>query len=178
MTLLASELKKIHEEDIAANGSVSEGFFKKLASAVNYVIDNFLWDLGDVRSSLLTEAQFAARNGYSLALPEAQRRWVLMKGQSIAGSALNNLTGIEALQNMVANGAHLEQATGALNQYLISQNKAHTHGTRMGYPDFAGGGIAGSNDLSYVWTGATNSEGGSVARPNSVTVNFFIKINN
>ena len=130
MTILASEIKKIHEEDIAANGTVSEGFFKKLAATMNGVVDNYMWHLGSKQESVLTEAQFAALNGYDVNLPEEQKRWVLMKGQSIVGSALHALTGITTLPNAVANGAHSEQAKAgaATLQYFASQNKAHSHG--------------------------------------------------
>lgn len=200
MAALASELKKIFAEDIAANGSLSEGLLAKIGSTLNSVIDNHLWQLGDVRASALTEAQFAAQNGYDIGLPMAQRRWVRIEGQSISGSAFSALTGITSLPNALAYGAHLEQTkSSSILQYFSNQNKSHTHFREMlcttsqdyneglAYNDaslyaFSNGGYSpsgarwlnrgvGPNDRqSY--------EGGDVARPNSITVNFFIKINN
>ena len=40
MSQVASELKKIYEEDVSANGSVSEAFFLKLAASMNWLIEN------------------------------------------------------------------------------------------------------------------------------------------
>ena len=204
MAALASELKKIFAEDIAANGSLSEGLLAKIGSTLNSVIDNHLWQLGDVRASALTEAQFAAQNGYDIGLPMAQRRWVRIEGQSISGSAFSALTGITSLPNALAYGAHLEQTKSAsVLQYFTNQNKAHTHvreiysfssynsnGDMKGlsdsnlplnadwsvssgppyYPRWINRGVGSYDRLTY--------EGGDVARPNSITVNFFLKINN
>lgn len=205
MGVLASELKKIFAEDIAANNSISEGLLVKLGSTLNSVIDNHLWQLGDVRPSALTETQFAAQNGYSLELPMAQRRWVRIEGQSVDGSAFTALTGIKTLPNALAYGAHLEQVKSidSLLQYFASQNKAHTHVREIySFSNYnSNGALVGLHDSALPantdWSVSSGPpfaprwinrgvgsydrltyEGGSVARPNSVTVNFFIKINN
>ena len=202
MAVLASELKKIFAEDIAANGSLSEGLLAKIGSTLNSVIDNHLWQLGDVRPSVLTEAQFAAQNGYDIGLPMAQRRWVRIEGQSISGSALSALTGITSLPNALAYGAHLEQTkSSSILQYFSNQNKSHSHYREMlidntwynnggwAYPPPTFGDWAyqqgGFNTSSAIWQNRGMSpqdrlsyDGGDVARPNSITVNFFLKINN
>lgn len=183
MAAITSELKKIFTEDIAANGSLSEGLLVKIGATLNSVIDNHLWQIGDVRVSALTEAQFAAANGYDIGLPMEQRRWVRIEGQSISGSAFSALTGINSLPNALANGAHLEQTKNAsILQYFVNQNKDHNHGVGI-YPSQYQGqynGILAQNTLNPARSGTRSSdnEGGDVARPNSVTVNFFIKINN
>ena len=195
MSQVASELKKIYEEDVSANGSVSEAFFLKLAASMNWLIENAGDYVGKVEMTPLSEAQFAAIKGYSTSASEYLKKWVLIRGQSISGSKYHSLYGVSSLPNMVDNGAHPEQAKAGASTlaYFASQNKSHGHAL-MYTRDTGnyGGGVtpysfsplsSAASKLSYKsyeqasGTYGVAAEGADVARPNSITLNFFLKIN-
>lgn len=192
MSQVTSELKKIYEEDVSANGSVSEAFFLKIASSMNWLIENAGDYVGKVEMTPLSEAQFAALKGYSTSVSEYLKKWVLIRGQSISGSKYHSLYGVSSLPNMVDNGAHPEQAKAgaATLAYFASQNKSHSHNLKT----------LGEGNLQYLYyvglayycvgdgswdrharTGVASDmvweSGADVARPNSITLNFFLKIN-
>lgn len=178
---VASLLQKIMDEDIDQDSSISEDLLLKLCGVVNWIVDNAGDYVGKIEACALTEAQFAVKKNYSALADEWQKKWVLINGQSIAGSKFSADTGINVLPASVANGAHLEQLKpgGSMLGYLANQNKAHTHNiehqTNNAYGPANGGGFLADGDWHY--DSATSSNGGDVARPNSITVNFFLKIN-
>ena len=193
MSQVTSELKKIYEEDVSANGSVSEEFFLKLAASMNWLIENAGDYVGKVEMTPLSEAQFAALKGYSTSASEYLKKWVLMKGQSISGSKYHSLYGVASLPNMVDNGAHPEQAKAGASTlaYFASQNKSHGHalmytrdtGNYGGLSAYSTSNLTSASKMtakSYEQASGTygiTGEGADVARPNSITLNFFLKIN-
>ena len=194
MAQLESILKLIQEEDVASSASASEALLKKVGGAINYLIQNSLDFVGKVETTMLTEAQFAATKGYDHTQPEPLKKWVLMKGQSIAGSKFAEITGKTALPNAVTTGAFIGQAESdaQILTYQESQNKAHSHSISFyeGGDGYAGayGNVAMSlfkaiyNKVKSWATWSTNvysmsTEGGAVARPNTVRGNIFLKIN-
>lgn len=186
MSQVTSELKKIYEEDVSANGSVSEAFFLKLASSMNWLIENAGDYVGKVEMTPLSESQFAALKGYSTSVSEYLKKWVLIRGQSISGSKYHSLYGVSSLPNMVDNGAHPEQAKAgaATLAYFASQNKSHSH--VVNFPNGLTPERGAANHLitayNYIVSNSRvtlncSSDGADVARPNSITLNFFLKIN-
>lgn len=189
MTDIVSAPAYIQIEEVQNKAAVSEATASKIGSSVNYILDNGIEPLGTITQSILTEAQFQALKG---------TKWVRMSGQSIAGSDLDTLTGITTLPDMTGNEAFLgstDLAESTLANYEANQNKAHTHkmvrdttsASTIGTNDqIAADGDDGGTVADYKLKGSTSgtlrgtttSEGGTVARPNTYRVSFFIKINN
>jgi hypothetical protein len=189
VALLPSTEEKIQVEEVSYKSAVSEGTAKKLGSNINFILDQSSTYLGDIKISCLTESQFQAIRG---------DRWVLMSGQSIAGSDLATLTGITTLPNFTGLGAHLEQLTsiGSMFDFYPNQNLDHDHDNgawsrilrvntfyNTVSNQFLNRNTIGDIDASAGEPELTTSrelveEGGDRFRPNSYQVNFFIKINN
>jgi hypothetical protein len=151
--------------------------------------------VGDVKQSVLTEAQFQSLHGTS---------WVLMDGRSVAGSDLDTEFGVSTLPD--ARGVFLrsknngrsdgnqnpagERAVGFLES---DQMQGHKHGmdkAGMGYgagPGDGSWGRADTNSPANAWvynvgnpsTDTINGtpRTGAETRPKNITVNTFIKIN-
>jgi hypothetical protein len=181
--------------------SVSTGDAIQAAKINSMIVEiNRMYDIGDIRSSLLPEAQFQSRNGSC---------WVLMKGQIVAGSLYATLTGRSSLP--AAEGRFLRNAGGNAAELATTQEeefKSHTHvqnahshlggfprangynyashgalnGTTTGGTTYVASEAAGSYVGRYAYTTnstATNQvTGGIETRPANLTVNMFIKINN
>lgn len=193
MAQLESILKLIQEEDVASSSSASEALLKKIGGAVNYLIQNSLDYVGKFESTGLTEAQFATLKGYDHTQPEPLKKWVLLKGQSIAGSKYAEITGKTTLPNAVSTGAFPGQASSEaqLLTYEESQNKAHNHSisfkeSQEGYAHTEATAISLLKSAQkyvkgwFAWATSAYSmstEGGAVARPNTVRINWFLKIN-
>lgn len=206
MTKIAGRNIDLQLENFLANRAVSEAMLEPLAALVQWVKENSADYIGQFEFTALTEAQFSSLKGYSIfdessnPIPEAQKKWVLLKGQSIVGSEYATLTGKATLPNLRGNEAHLAQALNeaSLLTYQENQNRAHRHfiaNTDVPYND-ASGTLNNArslstrfsnfeNIISYLFGSATNptvartsSEGGAVARPNRVMANIFLKINN
>jgi len=136
--------------------------------------------VGDVRQSMLTEAQFQTYAGEG---------WVLMDGRSVAGSAYAALTGNNNIPDargralrMKDNGAGVNPVDLALgaNQGDAFQSHTHNYDARLG--SVQGDLVAGSLWLSrFVTTQATtgpiSGTSDSETRMKNTTVNFFVKIN-
>lgn len=168
MAALPQVKNDIYAEETSYRASVSENTMQKIGASINWINHNAGEHIGDIISSCLTLVQFQAVRNNS---------WVLMDGSSIAGSDLAVLTSITTLPNMVSNEAFLGQKNAqSMFAYEASQNKAHTHSVE--YIDAGSGGVAQYQSGSYGFFSTTGSEGGTVARPNTYRVNFFIKINN
>jgi hypothetical protein len=132
--------------------------------------------LGDVKSSMLTLAEFQA---------EHLGEWRLMDGASCVGTAYATLKGVTTVPNATTDGTFLRQAKAgrALGSFEADENKAHGH-TIFGYTrngaiggaviveGYNGGVAAKTADFGYA-----NNSGGLESRPKNVAVNFFIKVN-
>lgn len=194
MAQLESILKLIQEEDVASSSSASEALLKKIGGAVNYLIQNSLDYVGKFEATGLTEAQFATLKGYDHTAPEPLKKWVLLKGQSIAGSKYAEITGKTTLPNAVSTGAFPGQASSKaqLLTYEESQNKAHNHSISFKEGHEGYGNVVEATAISplksvkyyvkgwFAWATSAYSmstEGGAVARPNTVRINWFLKIN-
>jgi hypothetical protein len=146
---------------------------------------NKMYDIGDIRNSLLTESQFQSRNGSC---------WVLMNGQSVSGSLYESLTGRSNLPS--AAGRFLRNAGGSAAALALTQEddfKAHNHGGGDHSHSYSSGTSSLNSAGSYPYPssvlGGTRSainnsgtiiasQGGSETRPKNLTVNMFVKINN
>jgi hypothetical protein len=177
MADLPNVREKITVEETSYRSGVSEATWQKIGSSMNWILDNSSFQLGDIIPSALTEAQFQAERGTG---------WVRMTGQNIAGSDLEALTGIQDLPDMVGNGAHLEQleSGNSMFDYFASQNKEHNHGNgawnrvlRETGVNTVGDIDASVNEPEVTSSRVMTNNGGTVARPNSYQINFFILIN-
>ena len=135
--------------------------------------------IGDVKSSMLTLAEFEA---------EHLGVWKLMDGQSCVGTAYATLKGVTVVPDMrgtvprmKAHGS-VRNPDGdlALGTYQADAYAAHTHQLNM-YQD-NGNGTAGRGNPIH-GAGSTNlrqdyiaSAGGNETRMKNVTLNFFIKV--
>lgn len=165
------------------------------ADKINSMITeiNKMYDIGDIRNSLLPEAQFQSRNGAC---------WVLMNGQSVVGSLYASLTGRSNLP--AAAGRFLRNAGGAAAALAETQEDefaSHTHiqNAHNHIQGFAGVNATSSYGVTTAPAGNVNSQsgtntnnhpltssttavnqnsGGGETRPRNLTVNMFVKINN
>lgn len=160
------------------------------ASLKVYIGDGSSWRslasesaLGEVRSSMLTEAQYATENG---------AEWILADGRDVTGSDYATATGnttVPDLRGVFLRGK--DHGTGvnpdgdlALGTFTDDKYEAHSHPyTDEGYPTFGtGAGVPEStqgNQWFYqpnVYSRNTTPSGGNETAPKSVTVNYFIKI--
>lgn len=134
--------------------------------------------IGDIKQSLLTQAQFQSQFGDC---------WVSMEGQNISGSDFSALTSIVTLPD--ARGRFLRTLGGdaaPLAQTQEDMFKAHFHyqGSGHGAEPFGatnlpgyGTDFLGHGDGYSAVSAHTSTQGGSETRPKNVTVNVFIKIN-
>lgn len=147
-----------------------------------YVGDGTAWkrlgsesQLGDIRASMLEEADFQTENG---------AEWILADGRDVSGSdyaILKQVTNVPDLRAVYLRGK--DNARGlhpdgeqALGSYQADQFASHSHSTGASNGGNWGK-ISGSTPDAW-WTGSsTGSAGGNETRPKTVTVNYFIKIN-
>lgn len=190
MADIPASLQKIQIEEVGYRAAVSEATFNKMGASINAIVDDGIEPIGTVVQSILTESQFQAIKG---------NKWVRMSGQSIVGSDLNALTSITSLPNMIGNEAFIGQAgsEGSLGNFEASQNKSHNHNIQYkSRADESGPSvISARSELNNLNTNPNDglarpfvswdtsvyqmdNEGGTVARPNTYRMNFFIKINN
>lgn len=200
MAEIPASNKKIYEEEVNYKAPVSEATFTKVGGAINYVISNASDYVGQLESTMLTEAQFATTKDYDYTETDLTvKKWVLVDGQNITGSDYATLTGLTALPSARSNGAFPRQAVSEANigTYESNQNKSHVHqqsflndGSSTQYPARRGtNGGAESYYRQNTGTGFTlnqallvgplntQSEGGTEARPNAFQVNYFLRIN-
>ena len=191
MTDLTAIKKNIQAEETQFKSSVSESTMQKIGSSINWVNQNSVHVLGEIKQSMLTVAQFQAEIGTT---------WVLCDGQSSVGSDYEAVTGKSTVPDLVTNQRFLRQTDLDINigTTQASDNISHNHGQRTGYADESGNlapasartlsgtpstisnpGIAGTATPT-VFIGqrvTTDASGGTESRPVNVWVNFFIKIN-
>lgn len=183
---MAETIGVLHEfpEEMGTSGEgVSQDLIMRMMQTMVYLKQNSMHIIGETKNSFDTEEQFAAKMGYDHTLPEHEKKWVLIKGQSIAGSKYATQKNIITLPNLVGNAAYLGQAKteGEILNYEASQNKAHTHPVKYkatsAYQNSQVVGQAIGSSGSYsggIWT---ENSGGDVAKPNTVRSNVFLKIN-
>ncbi len=134
--------------------------------------------VGEVKQSILTEAQFQSEYG---------DKWVLMDGRDITGSDLATVTANNTLpdargqflrgkNNSRADGQENPDGESAIGLQQTDEFGTHSHawgGIGRFTPDTGGDTVwkSGSN------ASATTEEGGNETRPKNITINIFIKIN-
>ncbi len=154
--------------------------------------------IGDVKQSVLTEAQFQSLHGTT---------WVLMRGQSITGSSLATEFGLATLpdargvfirgkNNGRADGNQNPDGDVALGTVQADGFGSHNHGggnhnhqagtgtwdtnanvdAANRFPDFAN---SGPSPNSFVQNSGTiiSTEGANETRMKNITANIFVKIN-
>lgn len=140
-------------------------------------------NIGDIKSSMLTLAQFQALNGTN---------WVLANGASAVGTKYATTTGasiVPDLRGVVLRGKNNGRADGnqnpdgdvALGTFQADENKAHQHainvynGTGVGSGHVSSFAVASPNGTAP----ATDMQlvGANESRMKNVTVNHFIKVN-
>lgn len=174
------------------------GYFDTNNSSVAQTVgsDKGHGKVGDVKHSVLTEAQFQTENGPG---------WILADSRSITGSRLHTLQGfatahdargralIGAGQGSGLSNRTLGETPGA-ESHTLSTNEmpAHKHGTNTTGPNGDAsasrfGSYTGSGGQGGQFTGfgtysapATSTDGGGAAHNNmqpSLAVNIFVKVN-
>ena len=88
MPEIAGAISPMNDVEITSDAPLTEALHTKMGANLNALIGGYL-PIGSTIHSLLTEAQFQSEIGST--------GWVLAQGQSIAGSALETLTGISTL---------------------------------------------------------------------------------
>ena len=172
MTDLTAIKKNIQVEETQYKSSVSESTMQKIGSSLNWVNQNSVHVLGEIKQSMLTVAQFQAEIGTT---------WVLCNGQTASGSDYEALTGNSNVPDFVTSQRFPRQTNSDVNlgTTQTSDNLSHAHSVS----GFNGGAISGStnytsiNTVSPTGSSTTNASGGSESRPHNIWVNFFIKIN-
>ncbi len=178
----------------------------KLASSLQWALQNVSDIVGKFEFMGLTEAQFAAAKGYSLVdesfqpIPEHLKKWILVKGQDITGSDYAEQTGITVLTpDLVTNSGHLGQAPNesSILNYETSQNKDHSHplikflGQNNGVNGQTAFNVFNNNtstedkgnrgfnfaEIPYGNNEYMKRDGGDQSHPNRALVNIFFKIN-
>jgi hypothetical protein len=145
---------------------------------------NGFGSLGDVRASILTEAQFQARVGTG---------WVLCDGRDITGSKVASITGNNTLidaRGRFLRGKNNGQTTAlgnpsgevAVGTYQTDAFQDHTHNYSARLGAIQGDLVAGSLYLSrfittQATTGAVSGTATNETRPRNITINYFCKIN-
>jgi hypothetical protein len=149
--------------------------------------------VGDVKTSMLTEAQFQAQHNDT---------WVLMDGRGVGGSTYETITGSSTIpdargqflrgkNNGRADGQENPDGDVALGTYQADEFASHNHGGgnhnhtyNKGGSDAFNGPFSDSTNDQNPPDGVTdnsgviiNTEGGNETRPKNVTINYFIKIN-
>ena len=142
-----------------------------------------LTHVGDITASMLSEVQFSQQ-------PDGGR-WVLADGRTVSGTRYAAITGKQNapdLRGVYLRGRNFsrDRSTGNadgdldLGTHQRFQNAAHSHGYIWMKPDNEVDGVDSTTTHSFEHRNEPNStamSGGNEARPNSVTVNYFIRVN-
>ena len=151
-----------------------------LTPRVNNIETGGTWKIGDVKQSLLTEAEFQA---------EHDDTWVLCDGRDVIGSDYAILKEGDAvtshnipdargqfLRGLDTSGTVDPDGAGrVLGDSQVDDFKEHFHTADH---SATGSSPYGTGPSGPTWvTGNTSSVGGAETRPKNVVVNMFIKIN-
>lgn len=194
--IVGSELKEAQLEQIS---SANEATANKESGRIysNYETEEILLgtgssfirfkkseaSIGDIKHSMLTEAQFQA---------EVDTTWVLADGRDVTGSDFETLTGFSIVpdcRGQFLRGANNGRSDGKENPdggalLGIQQDDAiapHSHDVQVGFgvdsafvkSGNSGGGAQVPDAALSTGTGIGTTE----TRPKNITVNIFIKIN-
>lgn len=186
MTKATGTTQLIQEEEILNNEEFGEQL-EKIAIGLNNLADQSYWKLGDIRMSVMTESVFQAKKGDN---------WVRIIGQDITGSDLDTEHGISLLPDLRTNQRTLGQVrTGeSVFDLIASTTKSHSHrlmnagpatGSAQNYLYWSalhGNGQAlmraNSAYLTFFTYVTGYSGDNTYGRPNSIAINYFVKINN
>ena len=189
--------KKIYEEDIERSAPSSESMWQKIAGSINWILINMQsTSIGQIKASMLTEAQFQSTAGTG---------WVLCDGRSVAGSEYESVTGnstipdlrgsfIRGKKNGVSNPLAPSVPETALgdsqptrittheqNYQVISHNFAEHYTVGGILTRESGGDRFGVTDPAVEPTidiiANTIGESATESRPRNVTMNWFVRIN-
>lgn len=181
MTDITAKRTLIQQEDVRSNASLSSAVGKKIGESVNWIIQNSADQVGDIKASMLTESQFQAQRNTT---------WVLMDGRDVTGSDYDTLTGNAIIPDargrflrMQNNGTSINPDGTGLGGAQSDQVASHSHSVTVQARDTSNNGSqrihtgidTGGNLLNFGFT--SSSFGGNETRPKSLTVNYFIKIN-
>jgi len=185
--------------------AISEDTWFKIGAAINFINENATEQIGDVKISMLTLAQFQAKRNAT---------WVLQDGQDVTGSGYHALTGKSSVPDqrgrfprMQDNGAGVDPDATLLgnNQADATRVFAHDHFiantntadadnndpllgevdgtylTREGIDSSTNPSrdyeLMGSETVPTVGKTAPSTASGDETRPVATALNFFIKIN-
>ena len=144
--------------------------------------------VGDIKASMLTEAQYQAEFG---------SEWILADGRLVTGSDYHSITGIvniPDLRGVFLRGKNNGRSDGnqnpdgdlTLGQFTDDKYEAHAHSYTDQYWNGQNTGSIPENNLASntgnrpvynTDTKSTVPSGQNETAPKSVTVNYFIKIN-
>ncbi len=180
MSFVAESRNKITVAASRFRSAVSESLIQSIAGAVNYLLNSIL-PIGTIAHSMLTESQFQA---------ETSVKWILADGRDVSGSDYSLETGysnVPDLRGVFLRGKNngRSDTTGnasgeqAIGTYQSDTNKSHTHFLSSDVIMNTGGPIEydEGSELGIIPRNETSPDGGLEARPRSVTVNVFIRIN-
>ncbi len=192
MTDLANNIENMHEEELEYKDPQGR-IIEKMGKNINALIDNATDKgfLGEVKQSILSEAQFQARRGTS---------WVIMAGQDITGSDYHTTYSVSTLPNMLGKFPRVWTNAGsvdsgrAIGSDQVNANVEHRHrifvnggATGALYQTLTGGfqnsGLAVGETNAFTFSSLepdiakTNNKGETEARPSNYSVNYFIRIN-
>jgi hypothetical protein len=147
---------------------------KGVLSGVGSTTSTDLSQVGDMVTSMLTEAQFQSLRSAD---------WVLADGQNVAGSTYAGLVAatvpdargqfLRGKNNGRVDGKQNPDGELALGTYQADEFDSHTHDIGGGFGASAAfGTLAGSTANA-----TSSSTGGNETRSKNITVNVFIRIN-
>lgn len=186
MTKATGDTRLIQSEEIVNNEEFGSQLLQ-MAINLNNLNDASYWKLGDIRQSVMSESVFQARKGDN---------WVKLKGQDITGSDLDTSYGISVLPDITALGCTFGQARvgDTIFDIVNSSNKEHSHfimnddtplDNAQNYQFVAARNgdtgdyyFAANTSQLGLWTYNSGKNGTTEGNPYSLSVNYFIKINN
>lgn len=126
MTDITAARLNIQQEEVDYRSAVSESMLSKIGGSINWLNANAADQIGDLRSSFLTETQFQTQRGTG---------WVLCDGRDVTGSDYETLTGSSNIPDvrgrfmrMKDNGRSLDpQGDAALGAGRSDTYKSHVH---------------------------------------------------
>lgn len=193
MTAITGALTTIHQEAVDYRSGVSEALMSQIGAAINYINQNAVDQVGDLKTSFLTEAQFQSLRGAT---------WVLCDGSSCVGTDYETLTGESTVPDirgrflrMKDNGRSLDpQGDAALGTERADTYYSHRHNIEQYYGIGTGtlateaspplittnGDVDTGDDREWKTANASyhrsTLSGSSETAPKHIICNYFIKV--